>query len=707
MFPKRDAVLEIGAEEMPARFMPDALRSLRELGERFLGIERVEYEDVKTYGTPRRLVLYITGVSGRQKELVREARGPARRVAFSEDGRPTRAAEGFARSQGVSVGDLAIRTDEKGEYVWAVRHEEGGPVGAALAAAFPGIIGDMSFPKSMRWGDREFRFVRPIRWILALWGDDPVEFDVDGIASGRTTFGHRFFGGDGPVAVGAAEDYIALLREGFCIVDQEERMRSIRNQVDALAAQKGGRALVDDELLSEVTYLVEYPTAFLGGFDPRYLSLPRDVLITTMKEHQRYFPVFGQDGQLMAAFIGVRDGTGQNLDIVRRGNERVLCARLSDAEFFFDEDRKVPLERQVEKLKGIMFHERLGTMFDKTQRLVRLAGWLCGALGAGDDVSRVAERAAFLAKADLPTNMVKEFTELQGTMGREYAILSGESDDVARAIFEHYLPRYAGDLLPESPAGSIVALADKMDTLAGFFRIGIQPTGSEDPYALRRMGSGLVEILAGAGLVLSLRGFASRAFEQFDAHFGASVDPAAARDLMAFLEQRVRGLLASRNIRYDIIDAVVAAGFDDVLSCVKRAQAFTSVVGTQAFELVVTGFTRARNIAGERGPGPVDTGLLIEPAERALFGEYQRIRQEVDNALLREDYEGALNAFATLAGPIDRFFKEVLVMARDEAVRENRLALLALIADIMRGIGDLSKIVIPSEGNQKFLSNKI
>ncbi|HHV62023.1 MAG TPA: glycine--tRNA ligase subunit beta [Firmicutes bacterium] len=699
MFPKRDAVLEIGAEEIPARFMPGAIRLLRELGERFLDAERVEYEDIRAYGTPRRLVLYITGVSGKQRELVREARGPARRVAFSEDGRPTRAAEGFARSQGVAVEDLVVRADEKGEYVWAVRHEEGGPVAAALAAAFPKIIGNMNFPKSMRWGDREFRFVRPIRWILALWGDDLVEFDVDGIVSGRTTFGHRFFAGDGPVLVESAEDYIPRLREGFCIVDQDERMRSIRDQVDGLAAQKGGRALVDDELLSEVTHLVEYPTAFLGSFDPRYLSLPRDVLITTMKEHQRYFPVFGQDGRLMAAFVGVRDGTGQNLDIVRRGNERVLRARLSDAEFFFDEDRKVPLERQVEKLKGIMFHERLGTMFDKTQRLVRLAGWLCETLNAGGDVARVAERAAFLAKADLPTNMVKEFTELQGIMGREYARLSGEGEDVAQAIFEHYLPRYSGDILPESLAGRIVALADKMDTLAGFFRIGIQPTGSEDPYALRRMGSGLVEILAGSGLVLSLGKFASRAFGEFDAHLGAPVDPAAARDLMAFLEQRVRGLLASRNVRYDIIDAVVTAGFDDVSSCVRRAQAFASVAGTHAFELVVTGFTRARNIAGEREPGRVDSELLVEPAERALFDAYQRVRRELDDALARGDYERALNAFSTLAGPIDRFFKEVLVMARDEAVRENRLSLLALIAGAMRGIGDLSKIVVTSEGN--------
>lgn len=689
----RDAVLEIGAEEIPARFLPGALEHIEREGARLLSEERVAYRAAKALGTPRRLVLYVEGVAPVGPPLVREVRGPAYSVAFDAAGNPTRAAEGFARSRGVRVEDLVTREEPKGRFVYAVSQEAGRPAKEALGSAFLRLITGMSFPKSMRWGDREFRFARPIRWILALFGDEVVPFEVDGIRSGRLSCGHRFLT-KGMLELARAEDYIEALRVAYCVVDQRERREAISRGAAEAAKAIGGRVVEDDSLLEELTFLAEHPVPLVGRFDPGLLRLPREVIVTPMRDHQRYFPVEDGAGRLMPAFVAIRDGLSSHLDAVRKGNERVLAARLQDARFFYEEDTKVPLETYVEGLAGIIFHEQLGTMLDKTHRIEELAVDIAGKLDLPDAVRTVVKRAAKLCKADLVTHMVKEFPELQGVMGAEYARISGEAGDVAHAIFEHYLPRFAGDSLPESQPGIVLALADKMDTVAGFFGIGIQPSGSEDPYALRRQVAGIVTILLERGVSVPLSWLAFRSASLFAKAGALKLPPEEVSEaILDFVRQRLRASFIDRGIRYDLVDAALGAGFDDVPDALLRAEALASASGTEEFSRAVTGYTRASRIAGKEDRGEVDESLLDEAEERALFAAYTDARDKIAAMVERKDYPGALTAMAVLADPIDAFFRNVLVMADDESRRRNRLALLARVAGLARGIADLSRVV--------------
>ncbi|MGE5593667.1 MAG: glycine--tRNA ligase subunit beta [Betaproteobacteria bacterium] len=689
----RDAVLEIGAEEIPARFLPDALEQLEREGERLLSEERVAYGAVKALGTPRRLVLYVEGVAPIGPPMVRETKGPAYNVAFDAAGNPTRAAEGFARSRGVRVDDLIIKKEPKGKFVYAVSREPGRPAKQALASAFLRLITTMSFPKSMRWGDREFRFARPIRWILALFGDEVVPFEVDGIKAGRLSSGHRFLA-KGMLEVAKAEDYVEALRAAYCMVDHHERRDAISKGAREAAEAAGGRIVEDPGLLEELTFLAEHPVPFVGRFDPDILRLPREVIVTPMRDHQRYFPVEDGAGRLMPAFVAVRDGLPSRLDAVRRGNERVLAARLEDAKFFYEEDTKVPLERHIGGLTGIVFHEELGTMLDKTSRVEELATDIADRLSFPSDARAVVARAARLCKADLVTHMVKEFPELQGIMGAEYARVGGEDEGVARAIFEHYLPRFAGDNLPESQPGIALALADKMDTLAGFFGIGIQPSGSEDPFALRRQVAGVVSILLERKVGVPVSWLALRSASLFERAGVLKLPPEEVSEaILDFVRQRLRSSLIDRGIRYDLVDAALGAGFDDVPDALVRAEALAYASGTEEFGRAVTSYTRASRIAGTDDRGEVTESILGEPAERALFAAYLDARDKVGASVRQGDYIGALAAMAALAGPIDDFFREVLVMAEDESLRRNRLALLARVAGLSRGIADLSKVV--------------
>ncbi len=688
----RDAVLEVGSEEIPARFLPPALEHMEREGARLLEEERVTFRSVRALGTPRRLVLYVEGASPLGPPLVREVRGPACGVAFDGDGKPTRAAEGFARSQGVRVEDLQVRDDPKGKSVYAVLREEGRPAKDALASAFLRLITGMSFPRSMRWADREFRFARPIRWILALFGDDVVPFEVDGIRSDRLSCGHRFLT-DGMLRVARAEDYIEALRAAYCVVDQRERRGAISRGAREAAEAIGGRVVEDETLLEELTFLAEHPVALVGRFDPGLLSLPRQVIVTPMRDHQRCFPVEDERGRLMPAFVSVRDGLASHIDAVRRGNERVLAARLQDARFFYEEDTRVPLERYVEGLSSIIFHEQLGTMLDKTRRIEELAADIAGRLGLPADARAAAKRAARLCKADLVTHMVREFPELEGIMGSDYARLSGEGDDAALAIVEHYLPRFAGDRLPESLPGIVLALADKMDTVTGFFGVGIRPSGSEDPYALRRHIAGIVAILLERGVSAPLSWLASRSVSLFTKAGTQKLPPEEVSEAVRdFLRQRLRATLIDRGIRYDLVDAALGAGFDDVPDALRRAEALAAASGTAEFRQAVTGYTRASRIAGKEERGEVDESLLREPAEKGLFAAYRDVAKQVAVRMARGDYAGAIAATSALADPIDVFFREVLVMVEDESLRRNRLALLARVAALARGIADLSRV---------------
>ena len=566
----RDAVLEIGVEELPARFMRQALADAREYMVAALACARLEVSEVRSCGTPRRIIVQLRAVAARQSDLVREVRGPAARAAFDSEGRPTKAALGFARSAGAAVESLVTRPTPQGDYVYATVTEVGRPAGAVLAELFPQMIAAMSFPKSMRWGSHDFRFARPIRWILALLGEEVIAFDTHAVSSGRTTYGHRTLA-PGARQILSAEEYLPRLRELGVMTDPEERAESIREQAKSLASSIGGQAVIDPELLEEVTFLVEWPRAFVGRFAQEYLDLPEACVITPMKDHQRYFPVREPGGSLMPVFIGVANCGDDAVDVIRAGNEKVLAARLADARFFFEEDMKRPLADRVADLRGVVFQERLGTMYEKAVRIGRLASELL--LGAPE--AALAERTALLAKTDLVTSVVREFTELQGVMGREYALRHGEDSTVAEAIFEHYLPRFAGDALPASPLGAALSVADKIDTLAGYFLIGLVPSGSADPYALRRQAAGAVSVHAEWRFALGIDSLAARAVGLF-ASAGVAEDPArqgqVVEDVMGFIRARLKASLEEAGHRHDIADAVLAAGCGRPACVFERAQ---------------------------------------------------------------------------------------------------------------------------------------
>ncbi|MCQ2560115.1 MAG: glycine--tRNA ligase subunit beta [Clostridia bacterium] len=508
-------LLEIGVEELPARFIDPALQQLEEMSRKMLTELRIAFGQIKAYGTPRRLALLIEGLSDEQQSLTKEVKGPAVKVAYDADGNLTKAALGFAKSQKIAAQDL-IRKDLNGvDYVFAVIRQEGRPVKEVLPQFCLDLITGLHFPKPMRWGDLAIRFARPIRWLVGLYNQEIIPFNFANLDSGRITYGHRFLAKE-PLTLNQPEDYLETLHKAYVMADTAQRKALIWQQVCQAAQEAGGQAEENAELLDEVNNLLEWPTAFVGSFDAEFLRLPKEALVTPMREHQRYFPVVGADGRLLNKFVGVKNGTPEHLDIVRAGNEKVLRARLYDAAFFWDEDLKTPLIDRIDELKKIVWQESLGSIYGKVERIAALTQWLGSKLAASAEEQKTADRSALLCKADLVTSMVYEFTELQGVMGREYAVQNGEGQAVAQAIFEHYLPRFAGDELPASLPGQILALADKMDSLVGCFGIGILPTGSQDPYALRRQALGIANIILNGGLVLSLEELISVAYDAYN-----------------------------------------------------------------------------------------------------------------------------------------------------------------------------------------------
>ena len=592
-------LFEIGTEEIPAKFMPGILKQLKELAAAKMQELRIPFEDITVYGTPRRMAFIADGVAETQADVVVEAKGPSVKIAYVS-GAPSKAAQGFARGQGVDVKDLVVRDN----YVYAVKHLAGQPVVELLPGLLMDILTSLSFPKTMRWADYEFRFVRPIRWMVALFGDQIIPVEICGVKSGKFSMGHRFMqqslkaaaesqgllsaalskvgnkvysalaGVKGAVEIPSAGDYKKVMYDNFVMVDQDERRALILQQIKDLAAQNGGEAEINEDLLEEVNYLVEWPTALCGKFEEKFLSLPKECIITPMREHQRYFPVLDEDGNLLNKFITVRNGGSEHLDIVTHGNERVLRARLSDAEFFFNEDRAIKLEDRLEKLKTVSFQEGLGNMYDKSERLVKMAEMLRFAINTPVDEEEL-RRCALLCKTDLVTGMVIEFTELQGVMGREYALLDGEKPEVATGIFEHYLPRFAGDALPATTIGRIVGIGDKLDNICATFSRGLAPTGSQDPYALRRQALGVINILLDANYHISLAKIIAGTLYLLDIkpeETGKLVP-----QIMEFFKQRLRNLLMDQGIRYDVIDAVFAdKRNDDMVDLAVRCKALAA-----------------------------------------------------------------------------------------------------------------------------------
>ena len=680
-------LLEIGTEEVPAHVMPGILSQLKENAAKTFEELRIEYKNIKTLGTPRRSALLVEGLAEQQADLSKENRGPAVNIAFDADGNPTKAAQGFARGQGVKPEELVT----KDGYVYAMVHEKGGQTVDLLGDTLKGLVDGLNFPNNMHWADLDYKFIRPLRWLVALYGQDVIDFEVANVKSGRTSRGHRFLS-EGDFEIANAEDYVEACRKASIIVDQNERCEMIRQQIAEVAAANGGQAEVNEDLLEEVLYLVEYPTALCGKFDEKYLALPAEAVITPMRDHQRYFPVL-KDGQLLPLFITIRNGGKEHLETVQHGNERVLRARLEDAQFFFDEDRKNTLEQHGEKLKTVVFQDGLGTIYDKALRLEVLAGYIADAIGANEQDKKDAVRAAKLAKADLVTGMVTEFTELQGVMGREYALLDGETKAVAQAIDEHYMPRFAGDSQPASVAGRIVSLADKIDTIVGTFSRGLIPTGSQDPFALRRQALGIVNMLKEAQYHISLSQLVAKAMELLkiaDAGQQAKLQ----NDVADFMKLRLKNVLADAGIRYDVVDAVFVT-VDDIYGVFLRAQAVNEAV-KQDMEKTIQAFVRTGNIArkAEDVQAAVEADLLAEQVEKDLYKAYEAAASKVEKEIATQDYAGAIATLSQLAAPIDAFFDGVMVMDKDEKIKNNRLGLLKLVDNLICQVADFSKIVL-------------
>ncbi len=691
MASEKELLFEIGTEEIPSVYMPDALRDLGEVADRLLREARLSFKRIRTLGTPRRLTLHVQGLAEKQTDEVREVVGPSKAAAYDKEGKPTAAALGFARAQGLVAEHLKIRATERGDYVVAVKKTKGAKTTDVLPALLPRAITSLTFPKSMRWGDRNIRFVRPIRWLLAVYGGKAVEFEIEGVTSGTITYGHRFLAPK-PIQVRNFQEYLKKLEKGFVIVDQDRRRELVKQLVTKAAAQVGGQAVIEPDLLEQVTHLVEYPTLVRGGFPEEYLSLPRELIITPMRKHQRYFPVVDKKGRLLPHFVAVSNMKTRNMDVVRVGNERVLRARLADADFYFREDqKKLPLEKLVPRLGHILFQERLGTLLDKTNRITELAGFMAKALDPA--LEEQARRAATLCKADLASGMIREFTELQGTMGRYYAEMSGEKGEVAVGIEEHYLPRFAGDALPKTKAGALVGVADRLDSIAGCFGIGLIPTGSEDPYALRRAAMGFILTLAGQGLSVSLPALTQKALELLRDRISRPQGEALS-DILGFLRVRCEGIMVDRGIPADVATAVLHASFDDVPRAFQRAQALAKAKKDPDFASLAVAFKRVANILPPDFAGGVDEGRLQEEAERVLHRQVRTLQEEVSRLTDRGDYEAALRKIATLRPAVDRFFDDVLVMVEDASIRANRFGLLAETASLFNRIADFRQIVV-------------
>lgn len=679
---------EIGTEEMPAQYMPGILKEYQELAGKKLAEARIPFSTVKVYGTPRRMAFLAEGVAEKQEDSNVESKGPSLKIAFDKDGNATRAAQGFARGQGVDVKDLV----QKDGFVYAVKHLAGKKTEELLPAILDDILHSLNFPKTMRWADYDFGFVRPFRWMVALLDDKVIPVEANDVKSGREARGHRFLSNH-LITIPDAAAYEKTMEDNFVMVDVDKRRETIRKQIEDLAVAEGGKAAISPDLLEEVTFLVEYPTALCGHIDDKYLRLPDCAIITPMRDHQRYFPMFDKDGKLMPKFITVRNGGKEHLDIVTHGNERVLRARLDDAVFFFDNDRKKSLAQHREGLHEVAFQHGLGNMYDKTERLQKLCDELVKATGLDADAKAV-ERAALLSKADLVTGMVTEFTELQGTMGKEYALLDNEGEKVAQAIGEQYMPRFAGDELPQSNEGRILAVADKLDNIVATFSRGMAPTGSQDPYALRRQALGILNIVADGDVHFPLRAVLAETLKNLPVE--VENEARLLDEVADFFAQRAKNMLLDKGVRYDVVDAVLAApGLDDLADIFVRADALSAYLETEKAADSIQAFTRVENISKNNVvEAPVDAALFQDAAEKALYEAVKKVAAASAPLAADRKYADLLAANDELAAPVNAFFDAVMVMDKDEKVKNNRLALLNQVKKQVNQVADLSQLVM-------------
>ncbi len=692
----KEFLLEIGTEEIPSRFIEPALDKLKELFTQLLASGRVASTgEIKAFGTPRRLVLYASGLSEQQSDVSKEVLGPPKKVAFDAEGKPTKAALVFSEKNGIPVEALSTKSTDKGDYLAARIDEKGGEAGAWLAQVLPGFILSIPFPKTMRWMDKDIRFARPIHWLLCLWGGAVIDFNLGGIKSGNLSRGHRFMS-PGAFLVKDFKSYSLQAEPNYVVIDPEARKQRIKKQIQEIAQAKNGSILEDPGLVDEVANLVEYPVPVMGSFSKDFLRVPKEVLITAMREHQRYFSLVDAKGDLLPNFITISNTRAEDMEIVRAGNERVLTARLSDAAYFFDHDLKQPLGDRVEGLKKVTYQEKLGTIYDKIERVRKVAAWLAPILGAD---AKIVDRAVYLCKADLLTGVVGEFPKLQGVMGRAYALASKEEPRVAEAILEHYLPRFSGDKLPASIEGVCAGIADRIDTITGCFSVGLIPSGSEDPYALRRQSVAIMNMLMERGIRLSLRKLVAESLRAYPSgkHDSIKVET----ETLDFLRQRLAGMLGTEGFRSDVVDAALSVDFDDPLIGREKVRALDALRTSEDYQPLVTALKRAGNILPKQFAGTVNPSFLKLDAEKALSEAFLQIKDRVKDKTAKLDFRGALADIASLRKPVDAFFDTVMVMDKEEAVKNNRLALLAGITGLFSGIADFSRLVLSTEEAKK------
>ncbi|EHQ9023925.1 TPA: glycine--tRNA ligase subunit beta [Enterococcus faecalis] len=691
----KDLLLEIGLEEMPAHVVTPSRIQLEEKVIKFLDEHHLDYETVQSFATPRRLAVKVTAIPEKQADVEEEVKGPAKKIALDAEGNWSKAAQGFVRGQGVTTKDIVFKELNGVEYVYVTKFTKGQSAKEVLTK-LNDVITSLTFPVTMHWANYDFEYIRPIHWIVALLDDEVIPFNVLDVTTGQTSRGHRFLGDD--VTFQHANEYEAKLKEQFVVVQPNERKQMIVDQANALAAEKNWQLALDEELLEEVTNLVEYPTAFVGSFDEKYLSVPDEVLVTSMKEHQRYFEVRNDQGLLMPHFIAVRNGDNVHLENVIKGNEKVLIARLEDAEFFYNEDKKLTIEACVEKLKNVTFHEKIGSIYEKMQRVALIAQIIGRKVGLSEEELEDLKRASEIYKFDLVTNMVGEFPELQGIMGEKYALLQGEKPAVATAIREHYLPTSSEGELPETAIGAVLALADKLDSVFSFFSVGMIPTGSNDPYALRRQTYGVIRIIEDKGWtfpLVQLQTEVDEAVNQDVEKYGVLLNEGQA-EVVEFVKARLRQLLMTKNVRHDIIDAVVSAEQADLSKLFASANILKSRFEDQDFKPSMEALTRVINLAkkgqellGDTEEG-IDPSLFENKAEKELYQAVNDLSEAFATRTIAENYEALVN----LRPLIDAYFNETMVMVEDEKVKQNRLKQLMQIAKMALSIASLDLLIV-------------
>jgi len=686
----QNLLFEIGTEEIPARFITTALQQLKKIAKNLLDDASLSYSDIKTFGTPRRLLLFVDSLSTKQKDREEKVVGPPKKIAFDNEGNPTKAAIGFAKKQGVDVSKLEIEDTDKGPYVIINRIIKGENTKDILPNLLRETIININFPKNMRWGKEKIRFARPIRWILALFGDEIINFQIEDVISANITQGHRFLG-QKEIKISKANlaDYLKILEENFVVLDQNKRKNILIEEIKRVTKEKNYQILKDDELVDINTNLTEYPFAICGSFDPKFLELPEPVLITSMKEHQKYFAVINNEGKLAPHFVAINNLKPKDPSLVTKGHERVLRARLSDAAFFFKEDTKRPLKEYVSELSGMIYHEGLGTILDKTKRIIEIAKYIAENLNPS--LIDCVKRAAYLCKADLLTEMVGEFPTLQGIMGKYYALISNEPEEVAIAIEEHYMPTKADGQLPKTLCGSIVSIADKIDTICSMFILGHEPSGTQDPYGLRRASLGILRIIIEKNLAIDIN-------DLVDFTLKTIKSSTTIKDISTKQKEKIISFIAKRFLNDQIqkghdpkvIESVLAIGFNYPTKALARIRALEEIKDKEEFKNLILAFKRVVNILKDRPKGKVNENLLVQEEEKALWKAYLENKQEILSAIEKDDYKSALKILLKLKPKIDNFFDNVLVMAKDKELKDNRLNLLTNIRELFFLVADLS-----------------